>query len=60
LKNTNRIDSDRGGFFTGRSSQMSFFKKFGKTMRILESEAYKGTIKSTERLAEDVRLAVEG
>ncbi len=39
---------------------MSFFKKFGKTMRILESEAYKGTIKSTERLAEDVRLAVEG
>jgi hypothetical protein len=31
---------------------MGFFKKVGKTMRILESETYKETIKSTERLAE--------
>ena len=31
---------------------MGFFKKVGKTMRVLESEAYKDTIKSTERLAQ--------
>jgi len=31
---------------------MGFFKKVGKTMRILESETYKDTIKSTERLAQ--------
>lgn len=31
---------------------MGFFKKVGKTMRILESKAYKDTIKSTERLAQ--------
>jgi hypothetical protein len=30
---------------------MGFFKKAGKTMRVLESETYKDTIKSTERLA---------
>jgi flagellar biosynthesis/type III secretory pathway chaperone len=31
---------------------MGFFKKVGKTMRVLESETYKDTIKSTERLAQ--------
>jgi hypothetical protein len=31
---------------------MGFFKRIGKTMRVLKSETYKETIKSTERLAE--------
>jgi hypothetical protein len=31
---------------------MGFFKKVGKTMRILESQTYKDTIKSAERVAQ--------
>ena len=31
---------------------MGFFKKVGKTIRILESQTYKDTIKSAERVAQ--------
>lgn len=39
---------------------MGFFKNVGKTMRILQSEPYKETIKSTERLAEGTFALLAG
>src|SRR5258708_32002998 len=45
---------------TGRSSQMGFFKEVGKNMRIFQSDTYKETIKSTERVAQGTyRLLAE-
>lgn len=39
---------------------MGFFKKIGTTMRVLESETYKETIKSAERVAQgSYRLLAE-